>query len=127
MNNLKYIFFSILFLSCSNILYKHNEAMSMLNTKNLVLERFGTPTDIIEGGEYDEYYYDFGTWNQTVYYYDPKMSLVGETCYSEYHQPTTSTVRTEYKYVKFQMIKDSIIYWESKGVNFSTKKKKSQQ
>ena len=100
--------------------------MSMLNTKNLVLERFGTPTDIIEGGEYDEYYYDFGTWNQTVNYYDPKMSLVGETSYSEYQQPTTSTVRTEYKYVKFQMIKDSIIYWESKGVNFSTKKKKSQ-
>ena len=74
-----------------------------------------------------EYYYDFGTWNQTVNYYDPKMSLVGETSYSEYQQPTTSTVRTEYKYVKFQMIKDSIIYWESKGVNFSTKKKKSQQ
>ena len=47
MNHLKYIFFSILFLSCSNILYKHNEAMSMLNTKNLVLERFGTPTDTV--------------------------------------------------------------------------------
>ena len=41
-------------------MYNHNDAMSMLVSKDLVLERFGTPTDIIEGIEYDEYYYDFG-------------------------------------------------------------------
>ncbi len=31
-----------------------------------------------------------------------------------------SAVRKEYKYIKFKMIKDSVIRWESKGVNFAT-------
>ena len=48
MKSLKYILLIFIF-SCSNILYNHNDAMSMLVSKDLVLERFGTPTDIIEG------------------------------------------------------------------------------
>ena len=126
---MKKIILALLLIGCSNskVLYTHSDNMSRLVSKQLVIDRFGEPTSISSDSEIDEYYYDFGTWNQTVNYYDPKMSLVGETSYSEYQQPTTSAVRTEYKYVKFQMIKDSIIYWESKGVNFSTKKKKSQQ
>ena len=128
MNHLKYIFFSILFLSCSNILYKHNEAMSMLNTKNLVLERFGTPTDIIEGGEYDEYYYDFGVFNTRVNYYHPNISLVSpKQSFAEYNMPMSYAERSLYKYIKFKMIKDSVISWESSGVNFATKKKKYQK
>ena len=101
-----------------------SDNMSKLTTKQLVIDRFGEPASISSDGEIDEYYYDFGTWNQTVNYYDSKISLVGETSYSEYQQPMRSAVRTEYKYVKFQIIKDSVIYWESKGVNFATKKKK---
>jgi len=126
MNHLKYIFFSILFLSCSNILYKHNEAMSMLNTKNLVLERFGTPTDIIEGGEYDEYYYDFGVFEERVNYFDPQISLVTA-------QPKVSKIENEFepqfrinvssKYIKFHLIGEKVIYWESQNVKFPVKKK----
>jgi len=123
---MKKILLLLLLIGCSNskILYTHSDNMSKLTTKQLVIDRFGEPASISSDGEIDEYYYDFGTWNQTVNYYDSKISLVGETSYSEYQQPMRSAVRTEYKYVKFQIIKDSVIYWESKGVNFATKKKK---
>ncbi len=123
---MKKILLLLLLIGCSNskILYTHSDNMSKLTTKQLVIDRFGEPASISSDGEIDEYYYDFGTWNQTVNYYDSKISLVGETSYSEYQQPMRSAVRTEYKYVKFQIIKDSVIYWESKGVNFTTKKKK---
>ena len=96
---MKKIILALLLIGCSNskVLYTHSDNMSRLVSKQLVIDRFGEPTSISSDGEIDEYYYDFGTWNQTVNYYDPKMSLVGETSYSEYQQPTTSTVRTEYK------------------------------
>ena len=45
--------------TCSNILFNHDDAMSMLTTKQLVIDRFGEPTEITETNDYDEYYYDF--------------------------------------------------------------------
>jgi len=118
-----------LLIACSNskILYTHSDNMSKLTTKQQVIDKFGEPSSILSEGEIDEYYYDFGTWNQTVNYYDAKISLVNEnTSYAQYQQPMRSAVRTEYKYIKFKIIKDSVIRWESKGVNFETKNKKSQ-
>ena len=49
--------------SCSNILFNHDDAMSMLTTKQLVIDRFGEPTEITETNDYDEYYYDFGVFD----------------------------------------------------------------
>jgi len=126
---MKKILLLLLLIACSNskILYTHSDNMSKLTTKQLVIDRFGEPASISSEGEIDEYYYDFGTFNQTVNYYDAKISLVNEnTSFAQYQQPMRSAVRTEYKYIKFKMIKDSVIRWESKGVNFATKKKKSQ-
>jgi len=126
---MKKILLLLLLIGCSNskILYTHSDNMSKLTTKQLVIDRFGEPASISSEGEIDEYYYDFGTFNQTVNYYDAKISLVNEnTSFAQYQQPMRSAVRTEYKYIKFKMIKDSVIRWESKGVNFATKKKKSQ-
>ena len=34
--------------------------MSMLTSKQLVIDRFGDPTDIVKKPDYDEYYYNFG-------------------------------------------------------------------
>ena len=45
--------------SCSNILFNHDDAMSMLTTKQLVIDKFGEPTEITKTNDYDEYYYDF--------------------------------------------------------------------
>ena len=126
MKHLKYIFFSILFLSCSNILYKHNEAMSMLNTKNLVLERFGTPTDIIEGEEYDEYYYDFGVFTERLNYFSQEISTVSESdsLYNliENEGAAQHRIKTTKKYIKFHIEGEKVIYWESQAVNFPVKK-----
>lgn len=116
-------------IGCSNtkVLYTHSDNMSRLITKQLVLDRFGEPTAISTEDNIDEYYYDFGVFNQRVNYYHPNISLVSpKQSFAEYSMPLTYAERSVYKYIKFKMIKDSVISWESSGVNFATKKKKNQ-
>lgn len=116
-------------IGCSNtkVLYTHSDNMSRLITKQLVLDRFGEPTAISTEDNIDEYYYDFGVFNQRVNYYHPNISLVSpKQSFAEYNMPMSYAERSLYKYIKFKMIKDSVISWESSGVNFATKKKKNQ-
>ena len=116
-------------IGCSNtkVLYTHSDNMSRLITKQLVLDRFGEPTAISTDDNIDEYYYDFGVFNTRVNYYHPNISLVSPNqSFSEYNMPMSYAERSVYKYIKFKMIKDSVISWESSGVNFATKKKKNQ-
>ena len=126
MKYLNYILFLFFFISCSNILYKHSDAMSMLNTKSLVLERFGQPTDIIKADEYDEYYYDFGVFTERVNYYDPQISTVAraDTLYyvSDNEVEPQYRIQVTNKYIKFHIKDESVIYWESQAVNFPIKK-----
>lgn len=126
MKYLNYILFLFFFLSCSNILYKHSDAMSMLNTKSLVLERFGQPTDIVKADEYDEYYYDFGVFTERVNYYDPQISTVAraDTLYyvSDNEVEPQYRIQVTNKYIKFHIKDESVIYWESQAVNFPVKK-----
>ena len=117
-------------IGCSNtkVLYTHSDNMSRLITKQLVLDRFGEPTAISKEDNIDEYYYDFGVFNTRVNYYHPNISLVSPNqSFSEYNMPMSYAERSLYKYIKFKMIKDSVISWESSGVNFATKKKKNQK
>ena len=116
-------------IGCSNtkVLYTHSDNMSRLITKQLVLDRFGEPTAISTDDNIDEYYYDFGVFNTRVNYYHPNISLVSpKQSFAEYNMPMSYAERSLYKYIKFKMIKDSVISWESSGVNFATKKKKNQ-
>ena len=116
-------------IGCSNtkVLYTHSDSMSRLITKQLVLDRFGEPTAISTEDNIDEYYYDFGVFNTRVNYYHPNISLVSpKQSFAEYNMPMSYAERSLYKYIKFKMIKDSVISWESSGVNFATKKKKNQ-
>ena len=126
MKYLNYILFLFFFISCSNILYKHSDAMSMLNTKSLVLERFGQPTDIIKADEYDEYYYDFGVFTERVNFYDPQISTVAraDTLYyvSDNEVEPQYRIQVTNKYIKFHIKDESVIYWESQAVNFPVKK-----
>ena len=111
--------------SCSNILYNHDDTMSMLTTKQLVIDRFGDPTDIVKKTDYDEYYYNFGVFEERLNFFDPKISTVSA-------QPKVSKIENEFqpqyrinisqKYIKFHLVGDKVIYWESQNVNFSTKK-----
>ena len=117
-------------IGCSNtkVLYTHSDNMSRLITKQLVLDRFGEPTAISTEDYVDEYYYDFGVFNTRVNYYHPNISLVSpKQSFAEYNMPMSYAERSLYKYIKFKMIKDSVISWESSGVNFATKKKKNQK
>tara|TARA_B100000929_G_scaffold92761_1_gene72799 strand:- start:1544 stop:1927 length:384 start_codon:yes stop_codon:yes gene_type:complete len=117
-------------IGCSNTkaLYTHSDNMSRLITKQLVLDRFGEPTAISKEDNIDEYYYDFGVFNQRVNYYHPNISTVSPNqTFTEYNMPMSYAERSVYKYIKFKMIKDSVISWESSGVNFATKKKKNQK
>ena len=112
--------------SCSNILYNHDDAMSMLTSKKLVIDKFGEPTDITKMTDYDEYYYDFGVFEERLNFFDPQISTVSA-------QPKESKIENEFqpqyrinvslKYIKFHLVGDKVIYWESQNVNFSTKKK----
>lgn len=111
--------------SCSNILYNHDDTMSMLTTKKLVIDKFGDPTDITKMTDYDEYYYDFGVFEERLNFFDPQISTVSA-------QPKVSKIENEFqpqyrinvslKYIKFRLVGDKVIYWESQNVNFSTKK-----
>ena len=117
-------------IGCSNtkVLYTHSDNMSRLIHKQLVLDRFGEPTAISTDDNIDEYYYDFGVFNTRVNYYHPNISLVSpKQSFAEYNMPMSYAERSLYKYIKFKMIKDSVISWESSGVNFATKKKKNQK
>jgi len=117
-------------IGCSNtkVLYTHSDNMSRLITKQLVLDRFGEPTAISTDDNIYEYYYDFGVFNTRVNYYHPNISLVSpKQSFAEYNMPMSYAERSLYKYIKFKMIKDSVISWESSGVNFATKKKKNQK
>ena len=112
--------------SCSNILYNHDDAMSMLTTKKLVIDKFGEPTEVIKTNDYDEYYYDFGVFEERVNYFDPQISVVSA-------QPKVSKIENEFvpqyritvssKYIKFHLIGEKVIYWESQNVKFPVKKK----
>ena len=88
------ILFFLFLVSCSNILFNHDDAMSMLTTKQLVIDKFGEPTEITKTNDYDEYYYDFGVFEE----------------------------RVSSKYIKFHLIGDKVIYWESQNVKFPVKK-----
>ena len=112
--------------SCSNILYNHDDTMSMLTTKKLVIDKFGDPTDVTKMTDYDEYYYDFGVFEERLNFFDPQISTVSA-------QSKVSKIENEFqpqyrinvslKYIKFRLVGDKVIYWESQNVNFPTKKK----
>ena len=72
------LIFVLLSISCSEILFSHDDAMSMLNSKDLVLKRFGEPNTIRQLEKYSEYYYDFGEFREQINYFDPKISLNDE-------------------------------------------------
>ena len=124
---MKYYLFILLFIiSCSNILYNHNDSMSMLTSKQMVIEKFGEHTFLTNKDDFDEYYYDFGIFRERVNYFDPKISLVskGDSVYSAVNNEVESQFRIQItkKYIKFHIKGEKVIYWESQAVNFPTKK-----
>ena len=124
---MKYYLFTLLFIiSCSNILYNHNDSMSMLTSKQMVIEKFGEPTFLTNKDDFDEYYYDFGVFTERLNYFSKQISTVSksDSLYSvaDNELPTQYRIKTTKKYIKFHIKGEKVIYWESQAVNFPVKK-----
>ncbi len=123
-----YLLIFVLFsTSCSEILFSHNDAMSMLNSKELVIKRFGKPTKIMQLEKYSEYYYDFGEFREQINYFDPKISLMTRRIDSlsyvaDFESPSQYSIKISKKYILFHIVGDSVKYWESQNVNFPIKR-----
>tara|TARA_B100001559_G_scaffold66753_1_gene54143 strand:+ start:1443 stop:1853 length:411 start_codon:yes stop_codon:yes gene_type:complete len=126
MNKIIIIFLTFFVLSCSNILYNHYDTMSMLTKKQMVIDKFGEPTSITEKEDYDEYYYDFGVFEERVNYYDKKISTVIKSDsilrMQDRELMPQFRIKLTQKYIKFHINADDVIFWESQAVNFPTKK-----
>ena len=59
--------------------------MSMLTSKQLIIDKFGDPTDISNMSDYDEYYYDFGV-------FEVGMSKIGEIKNLLFHSKTVTNL-----------------------------------
>ena len=122
----QYMVILLFIIGCSDILYNHNDTMSMLISKQMVIDRFGEPSSLATKDGFDEYYYDFGVFEERVNYFDPKISLVSEK--DSVYSAANSEVEPQYriqvtkKYIKFHIKGEEVIYWESQAVNFPTKK-----
>ena len=122
----QYMVILLFIIGCSDILYNHNDTMSMLISKQMVIDRFGEPSSLATKDGFDEYYYDFGVFEERVNYFDPKISLVSEkdSVYSAANSEVEPQFRIQVtkKYIKFHIKGEEVIYWESQAVNFPTKK-----
>ena len=99
--------------------------MSMLTSKQLIIDKFGDPTDITKMTDYDEYYYDFGVFEERLNFFDPQISTVttqSKVSKIEYEFQPQYRINVSSKYIKFRLVGDKVIYWESQNVNFPTKK-----
>ena len=101
--------------------------MSMLNSKELVIKRFGKPTKIMQLEKYSEYYYDFGEFREQINYFDPKISLMTRRIDSlsyvaDFESPSQYSIKISKKYILFHIVGDSVKYWESQNVNFPIKR-----
>ena len=126
MNKVIITFLTFFVLSCSNILYNHYDTMSMLTKKQMVIDKFGEPTSITKTEDYDEYYYDFGVFEERVNYYDKKISTVIKSDsilrMQDRELMPQFRIKLTQKYIKFHINADDVIFWESQAVNFPTKK-----
>ena len=121
------LIFVLLSISCSEILFSHDDAMSMLNSKELVLKRFGEPNTIRQLEKYSEYYYDFGEFREQINYFDPKISLMTRRIDSlsyvaDFESQSQYSIKVSKKYILFHIVGDSVKYWESQNVNFPIKR-----
>ncbi len=121
------LIFVLLLNSCSEILFSHDDAMSMLKSKELVIKRFGEPNVVKQLEKYSEYYYDFGEFREQINYFDPKISLMTRRIDSlsyvaDFESQSQYSIKISKKYILFHIVGDSVKYWESQNVNFPIKR-----
>jgi hypothetical protein len=120
--------FLVLFSSCkSAVIFTHEQVMNRINTKQDLINKFGLPTNKSNDENLEQWLYDYGTVNRTSTYVTPVTTNATAT-YNSYlnnvnvNATTTGgnafTSTSSYKkYAKFLLNGDSVVRWESVGVN----------
>ena len=129
--------FIILFTSCkSPVIYTHSQVMNRINTKSQLIEAYGLPASKSREGDIEQWIYDFGTVSRSRTYVNPtKVNTTAS--YNQYNNtvqinsrtnPTFgSTSTSSYnRYAKFLLRGNSVINWETQGVNEEVIDKKIQ-
>lgn len=137
------ISFVLISSSCATYVWKasptHQQVMDGYKTKDQVIRKFGIPTTKKTEGEYEEWYYDFGTKTVTNGEYSQKSgtarntgSVAGTTYYgnpaiisgsnsrSAVAGKSISVTQDLKTYVKFTLQGDKVILWDTKGLDYGT-------
>ncbi|CAM3836402.1 hypothetical protein [Aquirufa aurantiipilula] len=147
------ILVSFVLTSCYQKVWKatitHKQVMESFNTKEIILSKFGLPTSKKTEGEYEEWFYDYGTKiitdQQTnsaarvngygAYtgssaatagynvYRNPTIvgnsnASYGTSAYGNSSSNTRQVVKEHKTYIKFTILNNKIINWETNGIDY---------
>lgn len=133
----------ISFSSCTSVVYTHKQVMDDLKSKDQVIAKLGLPTNKMIEGEYEQWYYDYGTVSRSKTYTTYTKPEVNNTINVNVNpnsglnfNPSTqssvpkfnlgnsqgSTVtNTSNKFVKVIFRGENVFNWESQSVDFSVR------
>lgn len=117
----------------------HKQVMDSYKNKDLIIARFGLPTSKKTEGDYEEWYFDYGTeiitdgqsrsrsiWNSdgagssiSSTLGGVRSSNYGTSAFSNGATNTRQVVKEHKSYIKFVLKGESIINWETNGVDYS--------
>lgn len=111
MKKLFYLIFLLPFVSCTKVIYTHDQVMSRYSTKDQVISEFGLPTYKRSEGKIEEFIYSFGS------------RLVGQSFSNEGLR--TTRINEYERYVKFTFSNNNVTKWASQGVDYKVTKPNS--
>lgn len=115
----------LLLSSCSKTIYTHSTVMDQYTNKQLVVEKFGLPTEKRSGEGIEEWLYDYGTISTQRGYgnVNTNASVYGNTA----NVNSTGGYVTQFnqypRYIKFTFNSRGLVTkWNTQGVDLSVKK-----
>lgn len=120
--------FIMLFTSCkSPLIYTHSQVMNRINTKSQLIQKYGLPTSKSREGDIEQWIYNFGTVSRSRTYVNP-TNVNTTASYNQYNNTVQLNSRTNptygftstssyNRYAKFLLRGNSVIKWETKGIN----------
>jgi hypothetical protein len=129
--------------SCTSVVYTHKQVMDDLKSKEQVIAKLGLPTNKMVEGEYEQWYYDYGTVSRSKTYTIYTKPEVNNTININVNpnsglnfNPSTQTsvpkfnlgnaqgstvTNTSNKFVKVIFRGENVFNWESQSVDFSVR------
>ncbi len=136
------LFLGVLFLfSCTSVVYTHKQVMDEFKNKEQIIARFGLPASKMTEGEYEQWYYDYGTESRSSTsstFTKPEVNNtvninVNTNSNSGINWNNTAAVpkfnmgnsfgstvtNTNNKFIKIIFKGDNVISWDSQSLNFA--------